>query len=208
MTERKDLKRLIRERMAKTGESYTTARMHLAGGEGESGAVGKEWFDNTIFVLAVDGRWSATDPDRRDCVGYGPNQYRAWNAMSNLRFELSLGRRTRPMNVLTLIEQSPTRWTARATVNLDVCAEGGSRAEAVHSLVRALGPAHERRPWADSEEEDFDRTVVFQKTASGTWSAEARPARGEGATLDEAEADMLDDEDAIYDFPDVDPEPD
>jgi hypothetical protein len=33
MTERKDLKRLIRERMAKTGESYTTARMHLAGGE-------------------------------------------------------------------------------------------------------------------------------------------------------------------------------
>ena len=29
MTQRKDLKRLIRARMAKTGESYTTARGHF-----------------------------------------------------------------------------------------------------------------------------------------------------------------------------------
>jgi hypothetical protein len=207
MTEDKDLKRLIRERMAKTGESYTTARMHVVGETVTSGG-GKEWFDNTIFALAVDGRWAATDPDRPGCVGYGPNQYRARNAMSNLRIDLSLGRPTRPMNVLTLIEVSPGHWTARATVNLDVCAEGASRTEAVQALVRALGPAHERHSWAHSEEENFDRTVVFQKTATGAWSAESRPARGEGATLNEAEADMLDDEDAIYDSPDVDPEPD
>lgn len=66
MTQRKDLKRLVRERMAKTGESYTTARMHLTGGnvdEKGSSSGSEDWFDNTIFALAVDGRWSATDPD-------------------------------------------------------------------------------------------------------------------------------------------------
>lgn len=33
MTEHKNLKRLIRERQARTGESYTTARRHLTGGQ-------------------------------------------------------------------------------------------------------------------------------------------------------------------------------
>jgi hypothetical protein len=124
--------------------------------------------------------------------------------MSNLLFELSLGRRSRPMNVLTLIEVSPTHWTARATANLQVCAEGGSRTEAVTALVRALGPAHERHPWAGSEEENFDRTVVFQKAASGSWTAESGHIRGEGATPNEAEADLIDAEDALYDLPDGD----
>lgn len=32
MTDNKDFKRLVRERMDRTGESYTTARAHLAGG--------------------------------------------------------------------------------------------------------------------------------------------------------------------------------
>ncbi len=106
--------------------------------------------------------------------------------------------------MLTLIEESPTRWTARATASLQVCTESSSRAEAVKALVRALGPAHERRPWADSEEEDFNRTVVFQRTASGSWTAEAGYVRGEGATLNEAEAGQLEAEEALYDFPDDD----
>jgi len=32
MTKQRELKRLIRERQAKTGEAYTTARLHVIGG--------------------------------------------------------------------------------------------------------------------------------------------------------------------------------
>lgn len=39
MTDNKDFKRLVRERMAKTGESYTAARAHLHPGAGEPNAI-------------------------------------------------------------------------------------------------------------------------------------------------------------------------
>jgi hypothetical protein len=38
MTEQKHLKQLVRERMARTGESYTTARRHVVGGRAADGA--------------------------------------------------------------------------------------------------------------------------------------------------------------------------
>src|SRR3954468_10198454 len=38
MTEQKHLKQLVRERMARTGESYTTARRHVVGRRGTPGA--------------------------------------------------------------------------------------------------------------------------------------------------------------------------
>lgn len=42
MTDRRDLKRRIRARMAKTGESYTTARKHVLEGGGEAPVLGGE----------------------------------------------------------------------------------------------------------------------------------------------------------------------
>ena len=62
--------------------------------------------------------------------------------MRHMALERRLGRSALPSNVLTLIEMSPSRWTARATENLEVSVEADSRVEATKALLRALGSNH------------------------------------------------------------------
>lgn len=157
MTSKKDFKTLVRERMIKTRESYTVARMHVLREHGEG-----VYVDTTVYTLAVDGRWCATDPAYPGCIGYGPTKYHAGRDVSRMAFALPLSRPRSVLNVLTLIEMSPSRWTARATEQLDVCVEASSgdrMTKVVYWMTASLDGFVETRDgkidWSAPDEELF-----------------------------------------------------
>jgi hypothetical protein len=110
MTEHKSFKRLVRARMAKTGESYTAARVMLLRAEPSSNGVGaprlktsdekirqrtgrgwEEWF-------AILDEWGAADRSHRDIARWLAEQMGihplAWNAQAiTASYELTRGLR-------------------------------------------------------------------------------------------------------------------
>jgi hypothetical protein len=194
----KNFKRLVRERMERTGELYTQARDALLRGEHDDD-------EAVVFQQAIDGRWSAEHPDDPGVIGYGPSKRlaaldrsnRAWSR----RFAGSPFAR-RVLNALTLRREAPDRWTARASDRLEVVAEGTSRWLAEEALEMRLYGRHTSR---------FDRTVVLEKHDDGRWSAIAEGENshsglmGWGAGPNEAEAELMDKEDlesSLNDYPD------
>ena len=54
MTEQKSFKRLVRARMERTGESYTTARRHVL----KDGRPAGQMHDSWLLREILDGEWS------------------------------------------------------------------------------------------------------------------------------------------------------
>jgi hypothetical protein len=200
MTIDKDFKKLVRERMAKTGESYTAALHHLRGGSTSTSADDLV-DDDTVYTIEVDGRWSARNPSHPNSVGHGPTKRRAWLEMFSRQLDETFKRH--PTNVLTLIEPRTGAWTARATENLALLGEGRSEHEATDNLMRKL-PTDPQRRWP---EDRFTRTVTFKEHADGRWSARSDTSEelmGWGSHRNEAEENLIQAEyhrDAMNDVP-------
>lgn len=200
MTIDKDFKKIVRERMAKTGESYTAALRQLRG-EGAEGASGPPEADGFLYAVEVDGRWSARDPSNPGHVGYGPTKRRACSAMLNDRFSALFKRRR--ANILTLTASTRGHWIARGTEDLSVAGEGTTERTATSALMSQL-PA---LPYARWPEDRFTRTVWFEEHADGRWSARSDMSdglMGWGKDRNEAEENLIqaeEDRDAMYDQP-------
>lgn len=78
MTQENDFKRLVRERMAKTGESYTAARMNVLKTEADTSELMSEARRLGIVATQSDGSWlarveqapefSATDASKSEAI--------------------------------------------------------------------------------------------------------------------------------------------
>lgn len=83
MTRDKDFKRIVRQRMAKTGESFVTARTAILT-KGEGLAM-KE--DETLRVRTIhetSGRWAARSDLYPRLVGYGTSEEESKERLSEL----------------------------------------------------------------------------------------------------------------------------
>lgn len=85
MTDKKDFKKLVRERMAKTGESYTSARMHLLRSgpweqidEETEASLAREVEARGIRVIhEASGAWAARTDEYPDLVEHADTPKRA-----------------------------------------------------------------------------------------------------------------------------------
>lgn len=205
MTQDKDLKRLIRERMVKTGESYTAAKRHFGAPAVKPHASDDE-VEHVDSELGVeyrrepDGSWSARDLKGRRLVGYGPEQY---PALLDLRAQMPpffgriLGRAPGPI-IMKLAQYAHGGWSGRTSLDLGASVTAESEDEVRRQLVRRFGPVALG---------PVRRTVRFKEHADGRWSAQGDRwggAIGWGATQLEAEKYLVwneDEFDVIYDDP-------
>jgi hypothetical protein len=189
MTIDKDFKKIVRARMEKTGESYTSARAALLKETTETGTR-SEYVDRTVFGHAVDGRITAEDPDVPGVVGYGPSKRYA--LMDQSRRESAKRYAGTPFAsqlpvVVTKVRDRGGRWTAYMIDNPPFVGEGANRWSALDALEQKLSP---------KERDRYTRTVVLEEHDDGRWSAKAEGedscgAIGWGATRNEAEEKLM-----------------
>jgi hypothetical protein len=192
MTIDKDFKKLVRARMAQTGEGYTAARAALLK-EATERDTRSEYVDRAVFGHAADGRITAHDPGMPDVVGYGPSKRYA--LMDQSRRESAKRYAGTPFAarvpvVVTKRRDRGGRWTAYMIDNPPFVGEGENRWSALAAMEQKMPPKQRDR---------HTRTVLIEEHDDGRWSAKAEGedscgAIGWGATPNEAEEKLMDEE--------------
>lgn len=152
-------------------------------------SVGNE--EATAFGRAIDGRYSAQKHDVPGIIGYGPTLRHAREELGRRLSALHAGI---PIGAVLTVRRDRNRlWTARLDLDLTLVGEGQSMTEAEHSLIDLL---------PKDRKTQIARLVWLEQHDDHVWSARASDdwrligVTGWGGTANEAEADLLDEEEA------------